>query len=86
MPAWSHACMRSDSPARSMDLRLSRTGRQAGGEADAKEPLQVRIPSSVKRRFKAAAAMRGIEPNELFVEVWQHYERTGPDATKKARR
>ena len=39
-----------------------------------KEPLQVRIPAHVKRRFKAHAALRGIEPNELFVEVWNHYE------------
>lgn len=43
---------------------------------DAKEPLQVRIPVPIKRRFKAHAAMRGLEPNELFVEVWTHYERT----------
>jgi len=41
-----------------------------------KEPLQVRIPPNVKRRFKAQAALRGMEPNELFVEVWSHYERT----------
>lgn len=41
-----------------------------------KEPLQVRIPTVVKRRFKAHAALRGIEPNELFVEVWEQYERT----------
>lgn len=41
-----------------------------------KEPLQVRIPTAVKRRFKAHAAMRGLEPNELFVEVWENYERT----------
>jgi hypothetical protein len=41
-----------------------------------KEPLQVRIPASVKRRFKAQAAIRGMEPNELFVEIWDHYERT----------
>lgn len=41
-----------------------------------KEPLQVRIPGPVKRRFKAHAALRGIEPNELFVEMWEHYERT----------
>ena len=50
-----------------------------GGEAapePAKEPLQVRIPTQVKRQFKAAAAMRGLEPNELFVEVWEHYQRT----------
>lgn len=42
----------------------------------AKEPLQVRIPGPVKRRFKAHAALRGIEPNQLFVEMWEHYERT----------
>ena len=42
----------------------------------AKEPLQMRIPVPVKRNFKAHAAMRGLEPNELFVEVWDHYERT----------
>lgn len=41
-----------------------------------KEPLQVRLPAHIKRQFKAYAALRGIEPNELFVEVWQHYERT----------
>lgn len=39
-----------------------------------KEPLQIRIPTALKRRFKAHAAMRGIEPNQLFVEVWEHYE------------
>jgi len=47
-----------------------------------KEPLQVRIPSDVKRRFKAAAAMRGLEPHELFVEVWREYEACHkPEAT-----
>lgn len=34
----------------------------------------MRIPTAVKRRFKAHAAMRGIEPNQLFVEIWEHYE------------
>jgi hypothetical protein len=43
--------------------------------AAGKEPLQVRIPVPVKRRFKAHAAMRGMEPHELFVEVWRFYER-----------
>ena len=43
-----------------------------------KEPLQVRIPRDVKRRFKAHAALRGIEPNELFVEIWEQYERVHP--------
>jgi hypothetical protein len=46
----------------------------------AKEPLQIRIPVLVKRSFKAHAAMRGLEPNELFVEVWNHYERTAANA------
>jgi hypothetical protein len=36
--------------------------------------LQVRIPVTVKRRFKSHAALRGMEPNELFVLVWEHYE------------
>jgi hypothetical protein len=44
-----------------------------------KEPLQVRIPTAVKRAFKSAAALRSIEPNELFVEVWEHYEQTHPN-------
>jgi hypothetical protein len=39
-----------------------------------KEPLQVRIPTAIKRRFKSHAALLGIEPNELFVAVWEHYE------------
>ena len=39
-----------------------------------KEPLQVRIPVAVKRRFKSHAAARGLEPHELFVEVWAQYE------------
>jgi len=36
--------------------------------------LQVRIPVAVKRAFKAHAALQGIEPNELFVEVWKYYQ------------
>ena len=39
-----------------------------------KEPLQIRIPVAVKRRFKAHAAMLGLEPNALFIKVWDHYE------------
>jgi hypothetical protein len=42
--------------------------------AETKEPLQLRIPTIVKRRFKAHAALRGMEPNELFVEIWNDYE------------
>ena len=41
---------------------------------EAKEPLQVRIPVAVKRRFKSHAALRGMEPNELFVVMWEQYE------------
>jgi hypothetical protein len=51
-------------------------GMDKAGVGSAKEPLQVRIPVAIKRRFKAHAALRGIEPNELFVEVWDHYEQT----------
>ena len=41
------------------------------------EPLQVRIPRSVKRQFKAHAAMNGFLPtHQLFVKVWEHYQRT----------
>jgi hypothetical protein len=39
-----------------------------------KEPLQVRIPIDVKRAFKSAAALRGMEPNELFIEMWYQYQ------------
>jgi hypothetical protein len=45
----------------------------------------VRIPVAVKRAFKSAAALRGIEPNQLFVEVWEHYERTSGSNTHDAR-
>jgi hypothetical protein len=49
----------------------SLTPRKSGAD---KEPLQVRIPVAVKRRFKSHAALRGMEPHELFVEVWERYE------------
>lgn len=49
------------------------TGR-VSAKAEKKEPLQVRIPVAVKRRFKAHAAMRGLEPNALFVKLWEDYE------------
>jgi len=60
---------------------------QASGQSPArgvdKEPLQVRIPVGVKRRFKSHAALRGMEPNELFVEVWERYEASlAQEATK----
>ena len=45
--------------------------------------MQVRIPVAVKRRFKSHAALRGLEPHELFVEVWEHYEASlRPEAAK----
>jgi len=34
----------------------------------------MRIPVVIKRRFKSHAALKGIDPNELFVEVWEFYE------------
>jgi hypothetical protein len=52
--------------------------RRSGSTLAEKEPLQIRIPTDIKRRFKAAAALRGLEPNELFVEVWEQYEREHP--------
>jgi hypothetical protein len=42
--------------------------------AEDKEPLQVRLPVHLKRQFKSHAALRGMEPHQLFVEVWEHYE------------
>lgn len=65
-----HACMSKQGSDALMRGRLA----PIGGE---KEPLQIRIPTGVKRAFKSHAALRGIEPNALFVEVWEHYERTG---------
>ena len=47
-----------------------------GAATTKKEPLQVRIPGALKRQFKAHAALRGLEPNELFAEVWAHYHLT----------
>jgi hypothetical protein len=51
---------------------------KAASSEGPKEPLQVRIPRDIKRRFKAHAAMRGLAPHELFVEVWEYYERGLP--------
>ncbi len=56
-----------------------RSGRTHGADPApemSKEPLRVRIPTPVKRQFKAAAAMRGLEPNDLFVEFWEHDQPT----------
>ena len=47
---------------------------QAQLSTPVKEPLQVRIPVKIKRAFKSHAALRGIEPNQLFVEIWESYE------------
>ena len=69
--ACKHALMRR--PHSSSTTGNARLKEPAGAS---KEPLQVRIPTDVKRRFKAHAAMRGIAPHKLFVEVWEHYERT----------
>jgi hypothetical protein len=61
----------------------ARTSGDTPGGVVEKEPLQVRIPVAVKRRFKSHAALRGMEPNELFVEVWERYEASlASDATK----
>ena len=49
-----------------------------------KEPLQVRIPVAIKRRFKSHAALWGLEPHELFVEVWEHYEASLKSETARA--
>jgi len=46
-----------------------------------KQPPQVRIPGPIKRRFKAHAAMMGVAPNQLFVEMWEHFERTRAGAS-----
>jgi hypothetical protein len=51
-----------------------------------KEPLQIRIPTSVKRAFKSAAALRGMEPNELFVEVWNYYEQSQHNTAQGTKR
>lgn len=59
-----------------MTRRIKLRSGQDSFLGDPKEPLQIRIPSSVKRRFKATAALRGIEPNELFVEIWDRYEQS----------
>ena len=67
---WLHACMAT--PQTPTGFPAKTRSQSASG----KEPLQVRIPTAVKRRFKAHAAMLGLQPNELFCEVWDHYERT----------
>jgi hypothetical protein len=39
-----------------------------------KEPLHISILTRAKRRFKAHATLRGLGPNQLFVEVWLYDE------------
>lgn len=65
-------------PRPSSNVRTSRHRDTRAPVESSKEPLQVRIPQEVKRRFKAHAALQGIAPHELFVKVWEHYERTHP--------
>ena len=57
-------------------MRIDKIQREVESSATAvgKEPLQVRLPVAVKRKFKAHAALRGMEPNELFLEMWKYYE------------
>lgn len=60
----------------------TRTGsmRRSADSVLEKEPLQVRIPVAVKRRFKSHAALKGLEPNELFIQIWELYEASlGPE-------
>lgn len=67
-------------------LNLSATGRGKVPGKEAKEPLQIRIPVGIKRRFKAYAAMQGMEPNRLFIEVWGFFEQAhGLGTAKKDR-
>jgi hypothetical protein len=70
-----HACMHNQ---RMHDAINIETQDPVGSSG--KKPLQVRIPIDVKRRFKAKAAMLGIEPNELFVEMWEMYEKANSNA------
>jgi hypothetical protein len=65
--------------------RPVRHARDRGACPEDKEPLQIRIPITIKRRFKSHAALRGLDPNELFVEVWQQYEASlTPEPTQDA--
>lgn len=77
MAACNHAHMNPSSLTPETDSLLPSIGRSG------KEPLQVRIPVGIKRAFKSQAALLGLEPNELFVKVWEHYERTRPTAPEE---
>jgi hypothetical protein len=80
-----HACDPATMQKRQRHAPVIFRPRPAASSISAKEPLQVRLPTSIKRRFKAHAAMRGMEANALFVEMWEHYERTrsNTNATKE---
>jgi hypothetical protein len=65
---------------------MHRAPRKTLNKAAMKEPLQIRIPSDVKRRFKAHAALCGQEPNELFVEMWEPYMADTAPLTDRERR
>jgi hypothetical protein len=58
----------------------SESRRTIGGE---KEPLQVRIPKVVKRRFMSHAGLCGLKANELFVKIWEYYEENNVQDTKR---
>ena len=79
--ACSHARM---AAAKRVPVSARASGRPRAGGAD-KEPLQVRIPVAVKRRFKSHAALRGLEPHELFVEMWERYEASLKSETGQGR-
>jgi hypothetical protein len=64
-----HACVMPAS-----ESTAARPRRAPLPKPEGKEPLQIRIPVSVKRQFKSRAALCGLEPNELFVEIWAYYE------------
>ncbi len=68
MAACMHAAMQESK-------KLGNSVKRAPSPAE-KEPLQVRIPMPVKRAFKSRAALMGLEPNQLFVQVWDHYLKT----------
>ena len=75
-PEASCACRHAHMMIRPSDRQPRATRRKSPatpGMGDAREPLQVRIPTAVKRRFKAHAALRGLQPHQVFVEMWHHY-------------
>lgn len=71
-----HACMQSCGMENTVPSEELISASSHDAAVSGKEPLQVRIPRDVKRRFKARAALLGLEPNELFVTIWEDYERS----------